>query len=232
MSNNIKQDDKNKPYIFLCQILTALSLTLFVITLSVNLSTLNKGIYAFSIKNLKIEDTSGMKKSEMVQNYNSLVDNLYSNSYDFNLPTLPSSTNGEIHFIEVKKIYDVIQIIFYISGSLSLLGLILIKRGYFRFLKWSVIASTATPILLGVLASINLDKSFTIFHKIFFNNDYWHLDPTTDPVIDILPQEFFYFSGASILLLILTGSIILLYTYKRKITTFKPLNSKIETANV
>ena len=37
---------------------------------------------------------------------------------------------------------------------------------------------------------INFEKSFVIFHKLLFSNDYWVFDPEKDPIILMLPEEF------------------------------------------
>lgn len=44
--------------------------------------------------------------------------------------------------------------------------------------------------IAGVI-STNFTKYFIIFHKIFFSNDLWILDPRTDMLINIVPEEFF-----------------------------------------
>ena len=61
---------------------------------------------------------------------------------------------------------------------------------------------------------INFDKTFMIFHEIMFDNDYWIFDPLKDPVINILPQEFFYHAGLMIVVLIVLSSILLHFIYK------------------
>ncbi len=47
------------------------------------------------------------------------------------------------------------------------------------------------PLLLTVPILLNFEKSFIIFHKLLFRNDYWIFNPDLDPVINILPEEFF-----------------------------------------
>ncbi len=47
------------------------------------------------------------------------------------------------------------------------------------------------PLLLTVPILLNFEKSFIIFHKLLFRNDYWVFNPNLDPVINILPEEFF-----------------------------------------
>lgn len=85
-----------------------------------------------------------------------------------------------------------IDYIFYITLALSVTFVILqlIKRRI-KFLKIASIALISLPVLLAIPFAINFDATFTTFHKIFFNNDYWLFDPELDPVINILPQEFF-----------------------------------------
>lgn len=46
-------------------------------------------------------------------------------------------------------------------------------------------------ITLGVMVKTNFNKYFIVFHKLFFNNDLWLLDPKTDLLIQIMPEAFF-----------------------------------------
>ena len=48
-----------------------------------------------------------------------------------------------------------------------------------------------TAVLGGFMAS-NFNKCFTIFHKIFFDNDLWIFDPAKDYMIRMLPEGFFF----------------------------------------
>lgn len=43
----------------------------------------------------------------------------------------------------------------------------------------------------GLLFMSDFSKYFTLFHELFFNNDLWLLDPTTDLMIRMLPEGFF-----------------------------------------
>lgn len=48
----------------------------------------------------------------------------------------------------------------------------------------------AAGCLVAVIA-MNFDRAFVTFHHIFFDNDLWLLDPRTDRLINIVPQQFF-----------------------------------------
>ena len=54
-------------------------------------------------------------------------------------------------------------------------------------------------VLIGII-STDFTKYFIVFHKIFFNNDLWVLDPRTDMLINIVPEGFFFDTAARIAL--------------------------------
>lgn len=63
------------------------------------------------------------------------------------------------------------------------------------------------PLILMLPIVVNFEGSFVLFHKTMFNNDYWIFDPNLDPVINILPEEFFFHAGLMILILIIIASL-------------------------
>ena len=46
-------------------------------------------------------------------------------------------------------------------------------------------------LILGFIISTDFTRYFILFHKIFFTNDLWILDPTTDRLINMVPEGFF-----------------------------------------
>ena len=74
---------------------------------------------------------------------------------------------------------------------------------------------------LAAIISTNFTKYFILFHHMFFNNDLWILDPSTDMLINIVPEGFFMDTAGRIaflfgaLSLILFG-ICLIMTLKNK----------------
>ena len=51
---------------------------------------------------------------------------------------------------------------------------------------------------LGLIISTDFTKYFIMFHHIFFTNDLWILDPSTDLLINIVPEPFFVDTAARI----------------------------------
>lgn len=66
---------------------------------------------------------------------------------------------------------------------------------------------------LGIWVFLDFNQVFTVFHKIFFDNDLWIFDPATDYMIRMLPEGLFYdfvirigsfFVGGLLILLLLS----------------------------
>lgn len=52
------------------------------------------------------------------------------------------------------------------------------------------ICFAAALVITGIIAT-DFSRYFIVFHRIFFNNDLWLLDPATDMLINIVPEPFF-----------------------------------------
>ena len=56
---------------------------------------------------------------------------------------------------------------------------------------YGTLISLAVAGVLIFIVSGDFEKYFILFHRIFFTNDLWMLDPTTDNLINIVPEGFF-----------------------------------------
>lgn len=110
----------------------------------------------------------------------------------FSLPDLPSSANGAQHFVDCKPLFNGV----YCLGMLGLLGsaifvFVLRKHNKYQFWLASGITTIVVPVTLLLYMTVDFDYVFVLFHKLFFSNNFWLFDPYTDPIIRILPQQFF-----------------------------------------
>ncbi|MBU3114331.1 TIGR01906 family membrane protein [Clostridium lacusfryxellense] len=193
-----------------------LSFIFIFITLSVYFTLLFKPLYYIDINVLNIEQSTNLNKNELKSNYDYVITYLTQNkTEEFNLPTLPSSQHGKIHFKEVKIIFDRLKVMLLCSVIISIIGIIINKRyKKTKYLLTSSIFLIILPVLLLIPFLIDFDKSFTTFHHIFFNNDYWLFDVDLDPIITILPQTFFFHCAILVIILISISSIMLRCIYK------------------
>lgn len=148
----------------------------FLLFLSIGvIFTINfRPLYYLDIKLLKISETSGYSKDEIIANYNALID--YSSPFykgSLSFPTLAASPEGIQHFREVKNIFT----LFYILALFSFITAVAIiirksRKRDFSYLAVSSLVSIILPVIIGLFLAIDFDTAFIIFHKLFFRNDY------------------------------------------------------------
>lgn len=201
-------------------IATAISLMLFIISFAIVFTVFFKPLYYSDMQRLGVDITSGLSLDTIRNNYDILI-NYQSIFYQgtLQLPDFVMSTGGRIHFEEVKRIFEVLQIILMISACSSMiLCYQQLKQKQYLFLRLTVIITIVVPLVIGTIAMIDFNTAFVIFHKIAFRNNFWIFDYTTDPIISILPEEFFMhcFIMIVIIILILTGICYFFYKKKQK----------------
>lgn len=201
----------------LLNILNSFSLAIFIICGSIIVGLKFKSLYYYDVKKLNISDVSGFSDDEIKLNYDYLIDyNLNNKVEEFNLPTIKYSTQGKIHFEEVRNIFQIIKKVFYLTGLISILGIILnIKDKNIKFLNTTSITTILLPVIVSILLIINFNYFFIKFHEAVFSNDYWIFDPDIDPVINILPEDIFFHIGILILAIVFLTSILLQVSYRR-----------------
>lgn len=173
----------------LCVILTILSLS---ITLTINF----RPLYVWDIKALNILDQVTISQSELLKNFGQLMSYL-NNPWNqtLRLSDFPVSASGAFHFYEVKRLFLLcygVLLVTIIPSCLFIYRLFKAKRLWrlIRPFQWGMII----PVFFGLLMAIGFDQFFVAFHGVFFNNDDWLFDPATDPIINVLPEEFFMHS--------------------------------------
>ena len=169
-------------------------LTVVLLTaLAVGILLSGDRFYVFEINNLAIEQSSGLEKDVILDNYNAVTEFLSPfNKQAFSMPDLPASTEGVGHFEDVKAILLGLYIAGLISLTLIVPLFILFRKSFGKKTLMVTAGSVMALPLTGLAAiAVDFDWFFTLFHKIFFSNDNWIFDAVTDPVINILPEIYF-----------------------------------------
>ena len=187
--------------------------------IAIGLLLSNNLLYKADVKWLNIEEFSGYSSEVAIRNYDAVIKFLSPfHSDPFSMPDIPFSESGAFHFEEVKNIV----VGLYIFGAASLCANIIIllltkKQNRREILRKGAIVSLIFPIAIGTAIALNFDRFFVLFHKVFFNNDYWMFDYRTDPVITILPEEFFMHCAIFIAFILIAGfAVLFLLSRKRK----------------
>lgn len=201
-------------------IFLAIMLMIFIISFAVVFTVFFKPLYYFDINYLNIDQISGLDAETIKENYRILI-NYQSIFYQgtLNLPDFVMSDSGRIHFEEVKRIFEAIQVMMVISGLISIpMTIKKIKEKEYRFLRLTGLITIIVPTVLGFLAALDFERAFVLFHQIVFRNDYWIFDYRTDPVITILSETFFMHCFMLIVVIVCLLAIICLgyYRYQQK----------------
>ncbi len=193
----------------------ALVLTLTIIGISVVGTLAFRPLYYHDMKTLGIAEYTGLSEAEIRENYDALIDyNMEWKDGYLEFPTLPMSETGRIHFEEVKEIFDIFKYLAVFGSLLGVVGIVVMaKKKEYRYLKMTAIVSCGLPAVLGILVALFWDKVFVIFHELFFNNDYWIFDYRTDPIILLLPDEFFMHCALMIFGGVFLGAWVCLVSY-------------------
>ncbi|MBQ4061689.1 MAG: TIGR01906 family membrane protein [Christensenellaceae bacterium] len=96
-----------------------------------------------------------------------------------------------ILFINAKNV-GIITLVFG-AAVLVLAGIFSKDRRYvFKGYLYGNIAFFAIVAVIAVYAATDFTSFWTSFHHVFFTNDLWLLDPATDNLILMVPEQFFF----------------------------------------
>jgi len=199
----------------LFNILLGIVLFLFI-TSAAAMITLNfRPLYRMDVDRLGIADDVGMSKEQVVKNYAAVIE--YCSGFgpkELVIPDFPMSDTGRIHFEEVRDIFVFFNYLALFSGLLAMAGIVYNRRrknpGY---LLAAGITGLGVPAVLACFVAYDWQMAFNAFHAIAFNNDYWLFDPRTDPVIEILPIDFFLHCAILLLSILALGSVACIVLY-------------------
>lgn len=219
MSENLKKVYKIE---YLFKYILAIFNTLFMISISVIVTLNLTFIYKWIIYKYNLLEYSKLTVEELMVNYKKIVIYLQNPFISkLELPNFIMSDNGEFHFQEVKNIFMYINI--YIFLFMIFIGIYFLIKDKLNLNFPHVLNISANYILIffvflifGIL--FDFSKIFKVFHKIMFRNNYWIFDITTDPIIKVLPEEFFMVMSLVILIFILIQALwIKAICYKKQI---------------
>lgn len=197
--------------------MTTIAILIFFLTLSISLTIWNIPMYLLCIHFSDIPVQVNMSLGTILENYLYLLKYLHSPwMTEFNLPNFASSASGAFHFYEVKKLFEINYICLLVSGIYSGVAIYkLCKTKKFCSLEKTFKYLSFLPIIVIVLLSFFFERIFILFHQVFFDNDAWLFNPSTDPIINVLPQNFFMLCFLQVFIIFQIGIILVWYFAKK-----------------
>ena len=171
-----------------------LAVFLVLILLPINLFSFDEGFYhsefsKYGIYSMFNEDINSEFNKVLVylDNGDKIEDNGDKIEEDF------FNDKEREHLKDVRILFVIKDILIFLSVlTIFISGFVLKKNEFLNSLNIGGLATLIFIVILGLFSLFNFDSVFIKFHEIFFNNNLWLLNPATDNLIILLPQEIFF----------------------------------------
>ncbi len=198
---------------------------LAVLTGSIAWVLLLRPFYYVQIGPLGVCQASGLTAAQARAAYNDVMNYCLGLRPDFAAGVLPFSAEGASHFADVRVLFLLdLAVLAVTVALLAALKVACLRRktqlprlagrtpGF-----WAACGLGGFILLVAALAATDFDRAFTVFHGIFFpGKENWLFDPATDPVILLLPEEFFRNCAIAIAASLLGLCLVLILTGRRQ----------------
>ena len=202
-----------------------LSIILIIVLSSINYHSFNREFYQNTYQQLNTHETIGVTKDELIDSTEVLLDYLQDNRNDLSIDVVQRGQEKQMfnqleidHMVDVKNLYQsamtlrVISIVVFLLLTILYLTEMKSEWFYAMFKGYQYALLGFGIILFGIVSYVIVDFQgfWILFHKILFTNDLWILNPLTDNLILMVPQEFFNQLVINIIVTI-TVSLVILY---------------------
>jgi len=198
--------------------LFVLSIPLLLITSNVRWAANEPRLYEYSFDHYGVEARSGVARSDLDYAARDLI-----RYFSDDRPTIETlvTQDGQLvplyneretaHLNDVKSLFRTVFrvqeaslafALVYVVGVFIWAGEAPLRR-LARAVVWASLFTLALPALAAAGAVVGFDELWTRFHVLAFANDLWKLDPNTDHLIQMFPQDFWF--DATLVVAGLTG---------------------------
>lgn len=190
-------------------VIQAVLIGLVVLSGGIALPILLRPFFYWHIAPLHLTERVELSAEQIKTAYNEVLDFCIGLSDTFSAGTLPFSQSGADHFADVQKLFVLDLRVLVAAGILLIATVIVSRKKTLRLLGhtpgfWSAVGLGVSISAVGAWAATDFDRAFVVFHKLFFpGKDNWLFDGREDPVIYMLPEEFFRNCAIAILAVIL-----------------------------
>ena len=192
---------------------------ILIITGAVAVPLLCRPFYYAHIEALQLSELLGLPADQIRLAFNEVMNYCLGLTEEFSAGIFPFSASGAAHFADVRVLFRLDLILCAVSLGSLLAAFFWCRHKEiepYRFLKhgpgfWASVGLGAGFLVIGGLAALDFDRAFETFHHIFFHGqDNWLFSVYEDPVILILPEEFFRNCAILILALVIVWCAVLI----------------------
>jgi integral membrane protein (TIGR01906 family) len=204
--------------------LAVIFLVIILFLTSIEIVAFDLKFYENEYEKLNVVQNTGMSNEELMRVTQELLKYLRDEREDLEITGVIDGESRQVfnereiaHMVDVKDLFlrgmklRVASIVFFLLSLLLLYWLV--RKRIYRYLARSFLWIFGVILFLGIVLSILMYQDFTPvwsqFHYIFFSNNLWQLNPETDILIRMVPEQFFFDTVQRILFLFGGAMIIL-----------------------
>ncbi len=183
-----------------------LVLPVALITTTIRVAVSEQAVYDFSVRQHNASSVSGIPESELIRANGEIRDYLVnSNPSPLAIEVQDAAGDAATLFnaretAHMADVRDLVHLMFAVQvGSVALLlSLIVVMavlwptRVLAAGLLYGSMLTGAVIGAVGIIAMSGFESAWSQFHGIFFTNDLWQLDPDTDHLIQMFPEQFWF----------------------------------------
>lgn len=197
---------------------------LFLVTASVTWAFNSPGLYDGGFEKYSISRISGISDSDLRQVGADIRSYINSGDEPLDVRTRIFGVEQDLfndrEIIHMKDVKDLVRGVYVLAlvsavylAAMTIIGFAL-HRGRFvaDLAKRLALGGGLTLVLLvvfGIVALVGFDGLFLKFHQLSFANDFWQLDPRTDYLVRIFPQDFWFDATMWVAVRAIAGALIL-----------------------
>lgn len=192
--------------IVFCTVLGSLLLIVGLLIVSIEMFALNADFFQSEYDKLDTARSIGISEEDLANVTHKLLD--YTTGTDGNLD-IQANIQGQMqevfgerekeHMVDVKALYLGTRNV----RTVSLAGAVVLVIAAFvlgrkqtlpvlcRSFLWVSAGFVVFVAAVGIYAALDFTAFWTSFHHVFFTNDLWQLNPSTDVLIQMVPEQFF-----------------------------------------
>lgn len=197
---------KNKLTGICCYVISLCAILILFIT-SIDMNCFNRDFFASEYASMQTAQSLHMSHEDLMKATNVLLDYLQDERTDiiaeievYELPRQAFNERETLHMVDVKALYQ-----WALQLRMGAIVVLLLSLSYTVFHKrkdsmemlakafsQTALCFLAFVLFLGLWAAVDFTSLWESFHHLFFTNDLWLLNPRTDLMINMFPEDFFF----------------------------------------
>ena len=186
--------------------LLVVALPLTLVATNIRFAASEVRVYDYPVREYNVAATTRIPQDELLRANRELV-TYFKADHPAPLRIVVSNIDGEqeqlfnaretVHLADVRDLFQALFTVQTLLVALTLgLAVVLLASSPVRLLARALATGAALTLALvgatAVLAYAGFDDAWRQFHFLAFTNDLWELDPDTDHLIQMFPQDFWF----------------------------------------